>query len=302
MSLLAPFFFRNLEHHSSKVFEKIHVSQEEIFGARFYHASAKLNSPGAFLQDVPILKNEVYGNFHSSGSSAKKPIAVYKAISEGLERLAYYQCVNSNNYGFDVDPTTNGMAAFPEFFYLNSKKNAKSEAAERFVLIALNEGSVDIRRIDSSGIKLKLEKDIDFYMVEHPILSASTFILSHYYDQEEAIHCYGFCNSHSLDAAFERSIVELYRNWTVLRARKKRHDNAPESIWEKRLVFFSTQSGWNTFKKLVSKPRMSRPDIPKINFNGPVIGPWTKWAKVWRHSYKLPSKRYLTGDEDYFFF
>ena len=58
----------------------------------------------AFLKDnlVPnwVGKSQIYKNCDGSGTSSHKNIAVYKSISEALERLAYYQLVDSDKYAF----------------------------------------------------------------------------------------------------------------------------------------------------------------------------------------------------------
>ena len=95
----------------------------------------------AFLKDnlVPnwVGKSQIYKNCDGSGTSSHKNIAVYKSISEALERLAYYQLVDSDKYAFHLNPSTTGMAAFPHFVNKNVRRNAKP-ATSSFMVNTFN--------------------------------------------------------------------------------------------------------------------------------------------------------------------
>src|SRR5690606_18440018 len=75
---------------------------------------------------------QLYSNWDGTGSDIYLKLSFYKAVSEALERWCYYSVCDDDKYGFDLDKTTNGMAAFPSIFTKTVRENARFEAFERW--------------------------------------------------------------------------------------------------------------------------------------------------------------------------
>src|ERR1022692_2454767 len=74
-----------------------------------------------------------------------------------MERWAFRVKVRAPDrelYGFDIDESSNGMAAFPGLFHTEARKRALLEAVERASVIAWWEGVLDgeVRSTDWPGI------------------------------------------------------------------------------------------------------------------------------------------------------
>ena len=69
---------------------------------------------------------------------------------------------------------------------------------------------------------------------------------------------------------------------------------------ERRSIFFATEAGHELFLgRLRSAPRKPAAPPRKV-FDGPVPGPWNRYADVWRVVYEPPSDRFLGAEENYF--
>jgi hypothetical protein len=69
-----------------------------------------------------------------------------------MERWAYYETAASPDaslYGFDIDPTTNGMAAYPGLFARQARKAAWLEGVERTAVFAWWDGLLDGRVVET---------------------------------------------------------------------------------------------------------------------------------------------------------
>lgn len=120
----------------------------DIQGEKFAVANATL-APG--LSKKAPQQNKVYASADGSGVHRNPVTARHIAISEALERWAHYQLWNSEDrtrYGFDVDPTSNGMSAFPGLFPGQARTYAYSEAIERYTLFSWWEGITEAIPVD----------------------------------------------------------------------------------------------------------------------------------------------------------
>jgi ribosomal protein S12 methylthiotransferase accessory factor YcaO len=97
----------------------------------------------AFHDRISRHEKELYGSALGSGTDASLEKAVFKAISEGLERIAFIHCQASESdrrfHGFDVQADTTGMAAFPGFTTKGARLRARWEAIERIAVMAFAE-------------------------------------------------------------------------------------------------------------------------------------------------------------------
>ena len=65
-------------------------------------------------------------------------------------------------------------------------------------------------------------------------------------------------------------------------------------------LFFALEEGHELFlERLRTRPTKALAD-PKLVFDGPVPGPWGRYADVWRVVYAPPSDRFLSMAENYF--
>ena len=98
----------------------------------------------AYCNLVPGLKSSIssfslYSNVDGMGSDQNKSVAYFKAISEAMERWAFYSLTSSqhrNDFGFDIDSTSSGFAAFPGFTKRPAAYYARLEALERWALVS----------------------------------------------------------------------------------------------------------------------------------------------------------------------
>ena len=138
MISLAALRYRNvLAAHGGPV-ERIETGEFPVRSRRMFQANARL-SPGLTRKR----QMSIYSDADGTGTHRIASIARHMAVSEALERWAFHATVRSERaaeFGFDVDPSSNGMAAFPGVLRRNARRKAMLEAVERFCLIALWEG------------------------------------------------------------------------------------------------------------------------------------------------------------------
>jgi len=74
-----------------------------------------------------------------------------------------------------------------------------------------------------------------------------------------------------------------------------------KDIFERRLLYFSLPEGHALFQeRLNTQPR--RPiSAPKVMFDGPIVGPWSRYATVWRVALELPTEGYMEPKLEFFF-
>src|SRR4051812_46510497 len=92
--------------------------------------------------------NFMYSPAQGTGTSPSPMVARFMAISEGLERWAHWELhavSEGSDYGFDVDPSSNGMGAFPGLFARQARRSAQWEATERFNVLNWWEGNLEGR-------------------------------------------------------------------------------------------------------------------------------------------------------------
>ena len=114
MFSLAPLRYRAVLASDGGPVEFVEEGEATFFGTRYFQANARLKD-GL----VPRQAMQIYCNADGSGFHSSPMVARHIAISEALERWAYYETLNSNRratFGFHLDPSSNGMAAYPGLF------------------------------------------------------------------------------------------------------------------------------------------------------------------------------------------
>lgn len=254
--------------------------------------------------------NTFYGAGDGSGTSKCRAVASYKAISESLERWAFYEVCNSNKkafYGYDIEPSTTGMAAYPGLTSKQARRNARLDSIERWSLTALWKGLIGIRS------KFKFNRTVDTLIVESPFRHTEVVLL-HYQTNNTRAHVYAFAAEDSINLAIEKALIELDRNIRVLSGEtyKKVVDFSSAmptltNIYEKRLLFFSTAEGYDLFVSKVGgteakKDRIHQISMPRVVVDSEIKGPWSKYTCVWRFLYEPVSNKHLSNDDDSYFY
>lgn len=295
---LASFRFRSVLSADGGPIARVESADVTLLGRRCFQANA-------FLRDDLIVwrpSKVVYGPANGTGTDASPMVARFKAISEALERWAHMAVLMSadrGRYGFDVDPSSNGMAAFPGLYARQARLAAQMEASERFNLLSWWEGYLPALETKTKwpGVRAAV------LCSEVPGVTAILFRQS-----EQGHYAYGHAAGLDFDSACERAAMEMERHDHVVGRYMLVHAGEADSVLpaaahsiERRSVFFSTPVGHELFLgRLRSRPAHS-PRHPKMVFDGVVAGPWNRYADIWRVVYEPPSERFLSRDDRYFF-
>ena len=297
MLSLAAFRYRNVLTAAGGPVERLEITDVSVLGERGFLANAFLRKdlivrPGA---------RAVFSQANGSGTAASPMVARFMAISEALERWAHWQLhagSEGHKYGFDVDPSSNGMAAFPGWRRRQARPGALLEAAERFNLLNWWEGRLPA-----------LESETRWPGVSAATICSSapgiTVIL--FKRTEAGFVAYGHAAAMNFDSACRKAAVEMQRHEQVVSSFALSHagkirDQLPPDAHpiERRSLFFALEEGHELFlERLRSRPTKALAE-PKLVFDGPVPGPWGRYADVWRVVYAPPSKRFLGMEENYF--
>ena len=278
MISFAPWFYKSLLE------ENVIIQQPEICTVELLNselvteAFITLNKS---LKPSWVAASSIYSNIDGSGTSQYRNVAVYKAISEALERWAFYEIADSTRekeFCFDLNPSTTGLAAYPGFTTAAARKNAMIEAIERWSLHQFWRGILPVLKHATSI------QNLDHYEIISPFEKYHISLLSYRKDSQ---FLYAFAADDSLAKSFEHALIELARNTRVMNKfeneKKSYHDF--DEISDKRLFYFSTLEGHTLFQeKIISAPRVLLIE-PKLICDKELIGPWNKYTKVWRYLY-----------------
>lgn len=292
MLSLAPWFYRNLLVQNDLMTSPEFFGTELVNNKHVYEANIFLHD---HLRPAWLKKSEIYKNCDGSGASEYKNIAVYKSISEALERLAFYELVESTQkkYCFDLNPTTTGMAAFPQITTHASRENAKTEAVERWALHEFNKFKLPIIQHSS------LIPNLFHYELTTPFKNIKVSLIAF---KTNNFYAYGFAGGSNLNYSFDRAIIELSRNVRVLSKIyvDLTHEQNFSISTDKTIFYFSTQEGFDLFQnKIHSSSSKIINNNPKILCDLELKGYWSKYTKVWRF---LLEDSYYPCHEDHTFF
>jgi hypothetical protein len=292
---LAALRYRNVLATAGGPVARVQLSDAVVLESREFLANAYL-TPGL----IPVMKpGSVYSCAHGSGTAGSPMVARFIAISEAMERWAHAAVSGGSNYGFAVDPSSNGMAAFPGLFAREARTNALLEAAERFNLLNWWEGRLpalesSTRWPEVRSVTICSEAPGITIILFRP--TAAGFI------------AYGHAAAMDANVACRKAAVEMERHaqvvtrFAVAHSGEIRHQLPVEAnVVERRSLFFALPEGHELFLgRLRSRTTQSAPQ-PKVMFDGVIPGPWSRYADVWRVAYAPPSERFLCPDENYFF-
>ncbi|MEZ4815749.1 MAG: hypothetical protein R3A80_11160 [Bdellovibrionota bacterium] len=239
----------------------------------------------------------LYSRAHGTGFSTSRIESIIVSITEAMERLCFYECFSQpelrKKYSFDIDSTTNGLAAHPAALK-TAIVNSRAEAEERYLLQLFN-----LKKLLFVG---KREKNsVKYYILKANLESPYYLVIAYFFDSE--FSSFGFSSSDSVDTAMEKSKKELIRNYISLVAYNEKKVEI-ESIFEERLVKFSGSSGRKIFNDLLSGQKLDElPARKDTVVDLPVIESEEKYGfKFYRTLYQPVNDLYDIGNSNMFFF
>ena len=295
MVSLAPFRFRSVLAADGGPIESIEIGQFPVRGRSLLLANARL-SPGLSRHGGPMV---LFSDADGTGTHAVAAVARHKAISEAMERWAFHATVRSERaarFGFDVDPSSTGMAAFPGVTRRAARRSAVLEAVERFSLISWWEGRADGHAFETDW------PGVSAIAINGPFGGVTAVA---YARTEWGGWVYGHAAEESFGAACERAVMELARHEWVLRSRWLSSVAGacvePGNIFERRCVFFASEEGHELFQERLNRKASGAMPRVEIICDADIPGPWSDYATVWRFGLRPPTDGYLRGGERYFF-
>lgn len=297
MLSLAAYRYRHVRTDAGGPIERLQVADIVVLGRREFLANAYLKEGLA----GNLWRDDLFSAAQGSGVAPSPMVARFMAISEAMERWAHWQLHGSadkEKYGFDCDPSSNGMAAFPGAWRRQARPSALMEAAERFNLLHWWEGLLPAAEADTCWPGVQSATICS----EAP---GVTVILFKRIAQGFVAYGHGAAMDHA--TACRKAAVEMERHELVITRFARAHagriaDQLPHDAHpiERRALFFATDAGHELFlERLRSSPRRASAR-PRLVFDGPVPGPWNRYADVWRVLYAPPSERFLGMEENYF--
>jgi len=293
---LAAYRYRAALADSGGPIDRLLMADVTILGRREFLANAYLK-PGLGAERTG---HRVFSPAHGSGVSPSPMVARFMAISEAMERWAHWElhADAEGKYGFAVDPSSNGMAAFPGLSRRQARTGALMEAAERFNLLHWWEGHLPAAESGTPWAGVHAATICS----EAPGVTVILFKRT-----AQGFHAYGHAAALDYKSACHKAAIEMERHEMVLAHFARTHAGSlkealPEGMHpiERRSLFFATEAGHELFlERLRSTPRRALAR-PRLVFDGAVPGPWTRYADVWRVVYAPPSDRFLGVEENYF--
>ncbi len=296
MLSVAGYRYRNVLESEGGPVSRVSLREFPVYGRPMFQANA-------WLSDKIVSRRQkfaLYSDADGTGTSATPMVARYMAISETMERWAYRVKVRATDrelYGFDIDESSNGMAAFPGLFHTEARRRAQLEAVERTSIIAWWEGVIDgeVRSTEWPGISaLVLPSPIGFGVTVVAFREVRPDCFA--YGQGAAVDYFGAC---------ERAVMELARTEYVLGLRRVSlglaAQDTPSDLFERRCLFFSTAEGHSMFQERIHR-KISGPRFKsEILCDTEIEGPWSEYASVWRVLIRPATTEFLVNSERYFF-
>jgi hypothetical protein len=297
MLSLAAFRYRNALVDAGGPIARLELSDAPVLGRREFLANAFLREGLA----GNLWGGEVFSPANGTGCSPYPMVARFMAISECMERWAHWQMHQENKarYGFDVDPSSNGMAAFPGLFSRQARPNALMEASERFNVLNWWEGRLPAAESTTRWMGVRAAT----------ICSAAPGVTVILFKRSAAgFMAYGHGSAMDYEAACRKAAIEMERHAIVVSRFGMAHagricDQLPADAHpiERRSLFFATDAGHELFLERLRSGSHKPAPKPRLVFDGAIPGPWSRYADVWRTVYEPPSDRFLGMEENYFF-
>lgn len=289
---LAPWFYRNLLIDNHIIFSPEFYEVELISGDNFFEAVCVLQSE---LKPTWISISDVYSNRDGAGADRFKNIAVYKSISEALERWAFYVFADQADqsiYRFDENPSTTGMAAYPGLSAKKARSNAILEASERWALHEFWRGNLPVKEHFSPI------ENLNHYEIGTPFKNVYVSLVSF---KSESQFVYSFAADNTLIGSFNHALIELSRNFRVMKKIAQLNKSYADfnDISDRRLIFFSTFEGNEFFNNKIKSAPSKILAHPKLICDNEIKGEWSEYTRVWRYLYE---GAYPNSESDHTFF
>ena len=291
MFSLAAFRYRAVLESDGGPISSVEEGEIAISGRNYSQANARLRETL-----VRRKERQIYSNADGSGLHPSAMVARHIAISEALERWAYYETVHSPKsacYGFHVDASSNGMAAFPGMSVTTARRAARFEAIERYCLLNWWELRIDGHRRETvwPGISAVA------FTPEAGCVAVILFAKS-----DRGYYAYGHAAAESFQDACNRARLELLRHeWAIGSWIRLGTQRPPEDLFERRSWFFSTDAGRASFnERLATRVRRAAPSM-EVLCDAEIPGPWSAYTTVWRYLLRPPSDDFILSDYRYFF-
>ena len=294
MLSLAALRYRNVLAANGGPVDSIESQTLAVCGRRMVQANARLSA--SFTSKC---SHAMYGDADGTGTHRVASVARHMAISEALERWAFHSMVRSARaaeFGFDIDPSSNGMSAFPGLISRNARRKAMLEAIERFSLMAWWEGRATWRLFDTDW------PGVSAVAIDGPFGGVTVIAFSR---TDYGMYAYGHAAEESFGAACERAVIELARHervlyawWLAFVCGEKR---IPNDRFERRSLFFSTDEGHDLFKRRIQDGCQSEMPATAVICDRNIPGPWANYTTVWRFALRPISEGFLFAGDDYFF-
>ncbi len=295
---LGPLRYRHVEAGQGGPISALAANRVAIGGKVWAQVRALLNVAN------PLHTSRLFLPAAGLGMHSSAAVARMIAISEALERWAFFSLAGKpegDEFAFDCDPTTNGMAAFPGLFARQTRPYALAEAWERYLLASWWQGHIDLYPTDT------LEPTIDSWAVQTPGMPL-TFALLHE-KQEDGFHAYGFATGKNYNAAWNKARLELARMAEAIRPHYQQNPSLDlEQIrtlsdpYDRRLLFFGYEAGYQLFLRRLSAHARHEWVKPEVLFDGNIPGPWQRFAHVWRVVFDLRRFDEIQPSSPYAFF
>jgi hypothetical protein len=288
---LAGLRFRNVLEPRGGPVERIEAGHFSVRGRPWFQANAYLTESCAIGADSGL-----YGDADGTGADRCQVKAQHMAISEAMERWAHRTVIKSADaakFGFDVDPSSNGMAAFPGLLARQARRGAYLEAIERFSIMSWWEGRITGHLISTNW------PGVDAVAIHGPPggITAVTFA------KTKEGYAFGHAAGESIDRASEKAVIEMERHAQAVRYWRAENDDGkkPPGTLERRALFFSTDAGFAEVKKRIGVRPVSAPLPFELICDREIPGPWSHYSTVWRVAFRPPSQRFLSSDETYYY-
>jgi ribosomal protein S12 methylthiotransferase accessory factor YcaO len=293
MFSLAAINYRDILTGAGGPIERVCTGTIDVLGRQEAQAVAYLK-PGLIQGKASL---SVYGNADGTGSNRSPQVARHMAISEALERWAFYETAqgeDAGKFGFDLDHSTNGMAAFPGLFKGQARTRAYHEALERWALISWWSGHMRASAVGDAML------GVTALRLEHSAPFGEVAVL---FRRSAAGHVsYGYSAGSTYRTAVARAAVELARNEFVVSYYKLRSmAREVPNCFERRCLHFAGAEGHAEFLRRAFDRTPRREAKWSVKFDGEIAGAWSKYATVWRVVPEMPSREYLDPKSSFFF-
>jgi hypothetical protein len=257
-----------------------------------YQANATL-SPDLGLRRE---ERQLYADVDGTGTHRSAMVARYMAISEAMERWAFLSVTKSDPdeaYGFDLDPTSSGMAAFPGLFKSTTRGLALSEAAERCCLVHWWNGCLRHEPLET-GIT-----GLSCIVIDNPLTSDGVVIV--WSTSDAGWVSYGTAAAGNRDSAVWKAAIEMDRARVALDRLASVNPDLEEfdlsrlvNPMERQMLYSARPPGYREFMERVRNPQGQSARItakPVVDVE--IKGPWSRYATVWRTLFPNPAEGHV---------